>query len=161
MTPRRQGAILLEVLLAMALFVGSAAFCLGVTKSLFSALERADRRRLAVDLACSKLAELEAGLITVQELRGEWSGGVGSRPDDADLAGVPAGPRWAFDTVTTRTEYQGLSLVELTVTEIPPEAGPGPDDAVSFTLRQLVALREQDPEAYETDEMLEGLEGLP
>lgn len=160
MRPRRQGAMLLEVMLAIGLFVGSAAFCLGVTKSLFAALDRADRRRMAVDLARSKLAELEAGLITLQDLRGEWSGGVGSHPDDVEIAAAAPGSRWAFDAVTSRTEYRGLSLVELTVTEVPPEGEAESDDTASFTLRQLMALREQDPEAYEADEMLEGLEGL-
>ncbi len=159
MIRRPRGAILLEVMLAIGLFVGAAAFCLGVTKRLFWSLERADHRRLAIDLAGSKLAELEAGLITVQDLRGEWSGGVGSRPDDEDLAGAVAGPSWEIDAVTTRTEYRGLSLIELTITEVPPDGGVE-SHGVSFTLRQLIALREQDPEAYEVDEMLEGLEGL-
>ncbi len=157
MIRRPRGAILLEVMLAIGLFVGAAAFCLGVTRSLFSSLERTDRRRLAIDLARSKLAELEAGLITVQELRGEWSGGVGSRQDD-ELETAASGPTWEINAITTRTEYRGLSLIELTITEVPPDAGVE-SDVVSFTLRQLVALREQDPEAYEVDEMLEGLEG--
>ena len=158
MIRRPRGAILLEVMLAIGLFVGAAAFCLGVTRSLFASLERTDRRRLAIDLARSKLAELEAGLITVQELRGEWSGGVGSRQDD-ELETAASGPTWEINAVTTRTEYRGLSLIELTITEVPPDAGVE-SDVVSFTLRQLVALREQDPEAYEVDEMLEGIEGL-
>ncbi len=157
MIRRPRGAILLEVMLAIGLFVGAAAFCLGVTKRLFWALERADHRRLAIDLARSKLAELEAGLITVQDLRGEWSGGVGSRPDDDERAGAVAGPSWEIDAITTRTEYRGLSLIELTITEVPPDGGVE-SHGVSFTLRQLIALREQDPEAYEVDEMLEGLE---
>lgn len=157
MIRRPRGAILLEVMLAIGLFVGAAAFCLGVTRSLFASLERTDRRRLAIDLARSKLAELEAGLITVQELRGEWSGGVGSRQDD-ELETAASGPTWEINAVTTRTEYRGLSLIELTITEVPPDAGVE-SDVVSFTLRQLVALREQDPEAYEVDEMLEGLDG--
>ena len=122
---------------------------------MFSAFDRTDRRRLAIDLARSKLAELEAGLISVQDLRGEWSGGVGSRQDDVELDGVASGPHWEIDAVTTRTEYPGLSLIELTITEIPPDGGVESHD-VSFTLRQLVALREQDPEMYEADEMLEG-----
>jgi hypothetical protein len=154
-----RGAILLEVLLAIGLFVGAAAFCLGVTKSLFSAFERTDRRRLAIDLARSKLAELEAGLISVQDLRGEWSGGVGSRQDDVELEAGASGPAWEIDAVTTRSEYPGLSLIELTITEVPTD-GAVESNVVSFTLRQLVALREQDPQMYEADEMLEGLEGL-
>ena len=100
MIRRRRGAILLEVMLAIGLFAGAGAFCLGVTKSLFSALERTDRRRLAIDLARSKMAELEAGLITVQDLRDEWSGGVGSRPDDVELAATGSGPSWEIDAVT-------------------------------------------------------------
>jgi len=152
-----RGAILLEVMLAIGLFVGAAAFCLGVTRNLFAALDRADRRKLAIDLARSRLAELEAGLVNVQDLRGEWSGGVGSRPDDAELIATESGPRWEIDAVTTRTEYPGLSLIELTITAVPPD-GVLESHVVSFTLRQLVALREQDPEAYEMDEMLEGLD---
>lgn len=159
MIRRHRGAILLEVLLAIGLFAGAATFCLGVTKSLFSAFDRTDRRRMAIDLARSKLAELEAGLISVQDLRGEWSGGVGSRQDDVELDGVALGPHWEIDAVTTRTEYPGLSLIELTITEVPPDGGVE-GHVVSFTLRQLIALREQDPEMYEADEMLEGLEGL-
>jgi len=160
MIPRRhRGAMLLEVMLAVGLFVGSAAFCLGVTRSLFQSLQRADQRHLAVDLARSKLAELEAGLITVQELRGEWSGAVGSRSQD-DLETMTPGSVWEIDVTTSLSEYPGLSLIELTVREVDMDTGADRDDAVSFTLRRLIALREQDPEAYETDELIEGLEGL-
>ncbi len=157
--PRHRGAMLLEVMLAVGLFVGSAAVCLAVTRSLFASLQRTDRRHLAVDLARSKLAELEAGLETVQNLRGEWSGAVGSRPRD-DLETLAPGPVWEIDVTTSLSEYRGLSLIELTVMEVSQDAGADRDDAVSFTLRRLIALREQDPEAYETDELLEGLEGL-
>ena len=160
MRPRRhRGAMLLEVMLAVGLFVGSAAFCLAVTRSLFASLQRADRRHLAVDLARSKLAELEAGLVNVQDLRGEWSGAVGSRPRD-DLETLAPGPVWEIDVTTSLSEYRGLSLIELTVMEVSQDTGADRDDVVSFTLRRLIALREQDPEAYETDELLEGLEGL-
>ncbi len=160
MSPRRyRGAMLLEVMLAVGLFVGSASFCLAVTKSLFASLQRADRRHFAVDLARSKLAELEAGLVNVQELRGEWSGAVGSRPEDDDLDSVPV-TVWEIDITTTRSEYGGLSLIELTVREVSLETDADRDDAVSFTLRRLIALREPDPEAYETDELLDGLDGL-
>ncbi len=160
MSPRRhRGAMLLEVMLAVGLFVGSAAFCLGVTRSLFESLQRADRRHLAVDLARSKLAELEAGLVTLQDLRGEWSGAVGSRPRD-DLESTAPGPVWEIDVTTSLSEYAGLSLIELTVMEVFHDTGADRDDTVSFTLRRLIALREQDPEAYETDELIEGLEDL-
>ncbi len=149
----RRGAVLFEVMLSVALFVGAAAFCLGATKSLFAAFERAGRRQFAVDLARSKLAELEAGLITVQDLRGEWDGGVGSHVEDVDLEGASRARRWRFDIETSLSEFRGLSLVELTVSEI---TGAG-DDAAGATLRQLVTLRETEVEAYEPDDLLEGL----
>jgi len=145
----RRGALLLETMLSIALFVGAAAFCITSLRSLFDRIERADARQQAVDLARSKMAELEAGLINVQSLRGEWSGAVGSRPDDEIDAG---GRTWAIDATTVRTEFAGLSLVELTVTAIVDGR-----DGESFTLRQLVALREADAEAYEPDDLLEGL----
>ena len=152
----RRGALLLEVMLSVALFVGAASFCLVVTRSLFSAMDRADRRQLCVDLACSKMAELEAGLTTLQDLRGEWSGAIGSRSVDDELALDRA--QWQFDVQTSRTEFQGLSLVELTVSELSETAGATrAGERVSFTLRQLVALRELDAEAYEVDDLLEGL----
>jgi hypothetical protein len=150
--------MLLEVVLAVVLFVGAASFCMVATRSLFGTLERIDRRQRAVDLARSKLAELEAGQVTLSELRGEWSGAIGSRLEDDDLEIEPRGPVWEFDVETSRTEFTGLTLVELTVREITTETGPDePTTDVSFTLRQLMALREEDAEAYEVDEMLEGL----
>ena len=118
MSCHRRGAMLLEVMLAIALFVGAASLCLAVTRSLFSTLQRSERRQCAVDLARSKLAELEAGLITVQELRGEWPGAVGSRTQDFETDMSAGGPRWRFDAVTSRTAYRGLSLLELTVSEV-------------------------------------------
>ncbi|MHC4082971.1 MAG: type IV pilus modification PilV family protein [Planctomycetota bacterium] len=154
----RRGAMLLEVMLSVVLFVGAASFCLAATRSLFGTLERIDRRQRAIDLARSKLAELEAGQVTLGELRGEWSGAVGSRLEDEDLEIEPRGPVWEIDVETSQSEFRGLTLVELTVSEITEEAGP--DDApggVRFTLRQLMALRETDTEAYEADELLEGL----
>jgi hypothetical protein len=167
--------MLLEVVLSVVLCVGAASFCLAATRSLFGTLERIDRRQRAIDLVRSKLTELEAGQVTLGELRGEWSGAVGSRLEDEDLEREPRGPAWEIDVETSPTEFRGLTLVELTVTEI--TNGTGPDEArglqgrqseagtdarggESFTLRQLMALRETDTEAYETDELLEGLPGV-
>ena len=144
----RPGAVLLEVMLALALFVGAGAFCLAAVKSVFGALDRAERRSFAADLARSKLAELEAGMVAMQDLRGEWSGSVGSLARD-DAFDEPA--QWTIDVETDRTQYTGLTLITLTVSDA---SGPRP---VTFTLRQLVALRATEGEAYEVDDLLEGL----
>ena len=152
---RRPGAMLFEVMLSLALFVGAGTLCLSVTKSLAEALQRTQLQQEAIDLARSKLAELEAGLTTIGDLRGEWSGAIGSIEPDDDLDGSGRPSRWSFEVNTTRTEFSGLSLVALTVSE---NTGPLADsEAFSVTLRQLMTLREIDPEMYESDELLEDL----
>ncbi len=77
-TPVRRGALLLEVLLSIALFAGASAFALGAARSVFDALDRAKRQQQAVDIATSKMAELEAAFITVRDLRSEWMGEIGT-----------------------------------------------------------------------------------
>lgn len=146
---RHRGIMLLEVLLAVVLFVGAASFCLAAVSSLFTALDRAQRRQLAVDLARSKLAELEAGLTTLQDLRGRWSGAVGSRGRDTqvDAPGAQQSePAFFLDVATSSTAFTGLTLVELTVR---PDDPSGP----AFTLRQLMSLGQMQAEAYDQDEL--------
>ncbi len=150
-----RGSILLEVLLSIALFVGAGSFALAATKSVFHALQRAKGQQQAVDLARSKLAELEAGLTSLADLRDEWSGAVGSfEPADPDQVETT----WVFDVETSRTEFRGLTLVTLTVSEQSDALDSGADaQPVSVTIRKLMALRAQDPDEYETDELIEGL----
>lgn len=149
----RRGAVMLEVLLSVALFVGAAAFCLGATRSMMTALDRADRRHRALDIARSKLAELEAGLIALQDLRGQWDGGVGSHQAEVDFEQADVQQTaWTLDVETSLTEFRGLTLVALTVAQ----AGTA-DDAVSVTLRRLMTLRDTGVEEYEADDLLEGL----
>jgi hypothetical protein len=144
--------VLLEVTLSIGLFVAAAAFCIAVTRSLFETLDRASRRQFATDLARSKLAELEAGLTSIQDLRGPWSGNVGSRDRGAADVDERVATPWQLDVKTSPSPFRGLSLIELTVSELP-EAAPDP---VEVTLRQLVALRERDAERYERDEIEAG-----
>jgi len=152
-----RGAALFEVLLSIALFVGAASFTLGAMRSSLNALDRRAREALAMDLARSKMAELETGMITVNDLREDASGidSVGSFHDlseDARLA------RWRLDVQTSPSEHAGLRLVTITVRDGEAEVDA---DVVSATLRQLVALREGDEGWYEEDEMLRGLPSAP
>ncbi len=151
----RRGALLLEVLLAVGLFVGAGTVCLVATRTQNAALLRVQREQEALDLARSKLAELEAGLITVLDLRGDWSGAVGSLEPEALGAGGPA--RWSLDVHTGRSEYRGLSLVELTVTEVPQGPRAAAPEPITVTLRQLLPLRRVEERPYEADDLLEGV----
>ncbi len=156
--PDRRGALLLEVLLSIALFAGASAFALGAVRSVFDALDRAKRQQEAVDIATSKMAELEAALITVRDLRSEWMGQIGTYEPDLEFDASNDSRYWEIDVQTYASEFAGLNLVELTVTEVT-DAMNGDSNFVpmSFTLRQLMPPREADVEAYREDELLEGL----
>src|SRR5262245_36044128 len=73
-----RGGVLFEVMLSVALFAGAAAFTLAATRSVSITLERSQKQQQAVDLARTRLAELEAGLITLGDLRGESAGAADS-----------------------------------------------------------------------------------
>jgi hypothetical protein len=148
---RRGGGILLEVLVSLALFVGAATFTLGATRHAIDGIERMRRRAEAVDLARAKLAELEAGLVSLADLRDAADGvdRVGSLDSRED-------PVWLVDVTTGRTEFTGLTLVELTIVEVDDPDAPAADQ-VSVTLRQLMALRDGAAGAFEEDEMLRDL----
>lgn len=134
---RWRGAVLFEIMLAVALFGGAAAFTLAAVRSALATLDQTQRQQEAVDLARSKLAELDAGIITEFDVHGNWVDG------------------WLLELQTRRTEFTGLSLIELTVREHPDPAGPPPSDAVSYTLRQLMELRATGAQSYQEDELSE------
>lgn len=69
--PRRGGGILLELLLAIALFAAAASFTLSAMRSAVDGIRRAELRARAFDLAASRLAELDAGLVAVGDLGAE------------------------------------------------------------------------------------------
>lgn len=155
---RTRGGVLFEVMLAVALFVGAAAFTLASVRSVTRTLERTRLQQEAVDLARSRLAELEAGLTTLGGLRGETDGGDDSLASDDDIAASNAPQRWRLEVSTARSEFGNLTLVELTVIEnLAPEAEDAGESPMRYTLRQLVALREDAGEPFEQDEMMQGL----
>jgi type II secretory pathway component PulJ len=159
----RGGGVLFEVMLSIALFAAAAAFTLGAVRSVYHTLERSEKRQQAVDLARTRLAELEAGLITLRDLQGESHGAADSPASASRDASsfderATARPRWRLEARTTRTEFTGLTLVELTVIEnIPPEAEAAGASAMQYTLRQLVAVREDEDEAWQEDDLVRGL----
>jgi hypothetical protein len=160
---RPRGGILFEVMVSIALFAGAGAFALGATRAVFSRLDRLQRDQTALDLARSKLASLEAGLTNLAELREGGIGGLGSIEDlglDEMSLSIDSPTMWIIEIETERTEFRGLTLVEITVRE--EHTGPGAEDDATLagaTIRQLVRLRGEDAEEYEEDEMLRDLPG--
>ena len=80
----RRAAVLLEVLVSLALFVGAASFVLTALHTSLSGLARAEEESFAVDLARSRLAELELGLVSMADLRDEGAGCLLYTSDAAD-----------------------------------------------------------------------------
>ena len=65
----RRGGILLEVLFAITLFVVAALAILQATGQAARSVDRAAVLQRAVDMATTRMAELEVGLISVGDLR--------------------------------------------------------------------------------------------
>jgi len=144
----------LELVFALGIFTATAMLTLSMMNNSYVALQRASGEQLAVDLARSKLGELEAGLLSIGDLQDLTINRVGSFDLHESLM-MDQESEWLIDVNTEPTEFPGLTRVEITVT-LGEE-----NDAPSATLRQLIRLREtRTDETYEQDEILDGLEGL-
>jgi hypothetical protein len=131
---QRRGGLLLEILLALALFLGAGAFVIAATRSAVRGVDRAGREAVALDLARSTMAELETGLTTLSDLR--------DAADGLDRVGTVTldDARWLLDVQTEAAPFAGLTLVIITVREGAAPGAADVEDGVSFTLRQLVRL---------------------
>jgi hypothetical protein len=151
----RRGAVLLEILIALALITGGGMMILGVLGNAYGSLARARRIEFANDLARSKIAELEAGLISAMELQG----GVVERVGSVDLLGGIGradliDETWILDVQTIQSAFQGLTEVVVHVYLDAPDVVP---ERPLATARQLVELREGPADEYEEDPLLRGL----
>lgn len=144
---REHGAwVLLELLLALTIFVFAAIAVLGAVSQGIAGAERTRDRAKAVDLARSTMARLEAGLGTVQSLAGPvpaWEPEMnpGSQPGQFDAApsDMPAPPSlWEVEIDTIASEFPGLTHV--TVTAVKRAAPESERLAASFSFHQLVRI---------------------
>ena len=131
--PRRVGGLLLEALLALALLVGIGVFVLATTRQAVVATERADRRAAAVELAASRIAEIEAGLVSLDAV-----GDLFEVPDEVGFEEVDR-PRWRFAVAveTAPSPVEGLVRIEVVVRS-------DEEDADETVLARLVTLVEQE-----------------
>lgn len=157
----RRAAVLLEMVIALAIFVTGATMLTQLQTSITRSLDRARLSTEAADLARKTLAELEAGIIELADLRTmrvrtEQSKDRMEREFDADELGEPS--PWRLSVHTERSPYEGLTLVALTVAHVgetgattaPTFDEPTSRNEVRVTIRQLMRLR---------DEMREPTEG--
>ena len=134
----RRGAVLLELLVALAIFVVAATTLLATFGDVIASLDRGAVQSRAVDLARTRMSEIEAGLVATEDLRSEGrsrpaAAGGGSSRDRGEVRD----PDGLFvETSVTMNEFPNLSLVEIRVYD-------GVRSAARFTLRQLVELPRQ------------------
>jgi hypothetical protein len=142
-----RGWVLLEMLVALAVFTMTALAVLGAMDRGLRSAERTRDSARAVDLARTTMAKLEAGLGTVQSLSGPvpaWSPGLagGAGFEDEAPAGfeesLPAESLWEVQIETRRSEFPGLTVVLVTAIK---RAAPSSERVrASYTLGQLVRL---------------------
>lgn len=112
---RRSGGLLLETLVAVAIFVGVATFSLAAVRDGIVAAERARLRLVAVGLATSRIAEVEAGIVS------PWSVGESDVVDD-DAGFDAEDSSLQIEMETSPSEFEGLVRVEVSVYEREPDA---------------------------------------
>lgn len=151
MRARRRGALLLEAVLAVSIFVAFSIAILGLVGDSASALARARDETRAADLARSAIAKLEAGIANARTLAGpvpRWEEDPTTREgDDASgpegegggFSDAPPTPSlWELQIETDRSPFEGLTHVTVRAFK---RASPDSDRTVaSYTLRQLVRI---------------------
>ncbi len=157
MTPRApaRGLVLLEVLLAISIFVISGLVILSaLAEGVELQRQTRDRQRL-VDLARTAVALIESGAATAETLNGPVRAWPASLTDSASSSEPPpaGGPRWELRIQTQPWGGGGLTLLTVealrsdserrmapdTSRDKSPGAG-GDNGAMSFVLHQLVRI---------------------
>jgi type II secretory pathway pseudopilin PulG len=143
---RGGGWVLLELLLALTIFVFTAISVLGAVSQGIAGAERTRDLAQAADLARSTMAKLEAGLGTIQNLAGPVPAWDPAAATDAEFSELGAGSSdspplpslWEIEIDTLASEFPGLTHVTVTAIKRPiPESE---RIAASFALHQLVRL---------------------
>ena len=116
---RCRGGLLLETLLALAILVMVGLLALGIARDAARATEGSDRRAAAVELAASRIAEIEAGLVDLDAI-----GEVDAVDLDDDRVGSDA-VRWRLrvDVETFPSTFDDLVRLEVVVREDDEESG--------------------------------------
>lgn len=164
-----RGAILLEMLFALAIFVVTGLTIATALDGAHASLVRSRDAARAADLARSAMAQLESQLASVEVLDGpvrgwsdeaeNWRGDPlvdagGERIAFDERGGGPSD--WRLRIESEPSEFEGLSVVRVTAERVDPVSG---GVVTSRTLRGLLELREARPdEVGEAGELVEAAE---
>lgn len=135
----RRASIMLELMIALALFVMGALAIMGAIGDGARTLRRLRTEEAAHDLARSAVAALESGLArpeTIQQMVHQPRGAapyIAAEPDEGDADDNPDAA-WRIEAQTEQAPIDGLALVKISVFE-----GEGSESTLA-TLRQYVRL---------------------
>lgn len=144
---RARGALLLEIMVALAVFVAGGLAVMAMVNRAAASMSLARDYRAAADLARSAMAKIEAGIATPQTLHGPvpaWNPEEDAGQDAGDGMGSgfadspPAPSGWELEIATEPSAFDGLTMVTVRAVR---RAGEGSERTrASYTLRQLVRL---------------------
>ncbi|GAB4548234.1 MAG: hypothetical protein Tsb0013_08660 [Phycisphaerales bacterium] len=122
----RRGGLLIEMVIAIALFVGAGLIVTGAMRNGLGNAIRAQDRERAADIAASAFARVEAGLATVEEIDGPVP--PFEDPDAvenfADLLPPPSG--WIIEAESDRSGFGALTRLTVTASRTRPDGQPDP-----------------------------------
>ncbi|MFZ4573958.1 MAG: hypothetical protein ACOYN0_06145 [Phycisphaerales bacterium] len=146
-----RASILLECIIALAIFVAAATTIYSVIVRSVDAAERTARIERAADLARGAMAQIESGVGTPETLNGpvpEWR----DEKDGTFDENAAASP-WELQIESEPSEFEGLTMVRVRAVQLDP---PGSDRVVaSFQLAQLVRLSPEREEKVQEDPLAE------
>jgi hypothetical protein len=134
---RRRGAILLEVVLSLTIFIFVGLAAISLASHALSSMQRAADARFAADVARTLLSRIETGMIAPEAAGGpvlRWASGSSA---DGDRAATV--PGWS---VVVDSQAGPLAELTLIAVQVQRESGPGSggEPLTVYTLRQLVRL---------------------
>ncbi|MGQ0626940.1 MAG: hypothetical protein ACT4PL_02430 [Phycisphaerales bacterium] len=136
--------MLLEVTLALAVFILAAGAILVLMSEAQRTLQDARRQELLADLARSALAQIECGLARPETLAGPvaaWPASMADGEAREPATELPGVGHYELRINTRPTETTGVIIVEVRAIRLEPApAGQDPVESASFTLRQAVRL---------------------
>jgi hypothetical protein len=131
-----RGAVLLECLLALALFVACGLAVMAMMDRAASSVATTRDSEIAVDVARTAMAKLEAGLATAETLNGPVPAWRDERDGTFDES-LPTGAAWNLEIHTEPSQFEGLTKVSVRAFK---QTVGSENELASYTLHQLVRL---------------------
>lgn len=132
----KRGAVLLECMLALALFVGAGLVVMGLMRRGMEGQAYQQDLVKAADLARSAMARVELGEVSPETLNGRVR-------SEGDEGGAESGEaEWELEVSTEPAPISGLTRV--TIRAVLGGSGGGGGERASFTLTQAVRLARRD-----------------